>query len=75
MKGPFTATVDLGAPFEVQSEPCVLGDAPAASGTLPGTTPRLLVASSVVGAGAVVLAIYSTLFRYAKRQNSEEKSL
>jgi len=74
VKGPFTATVDIGAPFEVQSEPCVFGDAPAASGSSPGTKTGLLAAPSVIGAGAVVLAIYST-FRYAKRQQSEEEAL
>jgi hypothetical protein len=62
--GPFTATLNLGAPFKVQTEPYALAAAtPAAqypANSSNGSAKVIVIAMSVVVAGALV-------FTYRKR--------
>ena len=56
MTGPFTATLDLGSPFKVQSEPCALAAAtvvqyPAHGGN--GSAKVIVIVLSIVVAGAL----------------------
>ena len=69
MTGPFTATLDLGGPFKVQSEPFALANA-VVTATSPGPTgstgnktaaKAVLIVLSIVIAGALA-------FTYRKRQ-------
>ncbi|MCP4261452.1 MAG: hypothetical protein GY774_28715 [Planctomycetes bacterium] len=59
MKGPFIATVDIGAPFKVQSEPYTI----AASIVKPDITPKRKIWLTVVVLAVVIALVIIQVFR------------
>ncbi len=66
MTGPFTATLDLGGPFKVQSEPFALASAIATAPGPAGSTGNKTAAKAVLIVLSIVIA-GALAFTYRKR--------